>query len=103
MRIVSPRRLQEFSREYPDAAAPLLAWLKILRKARFINPTQLKATFGSVDLVSIKRPDRVVPYYVFNIGGNKYRLIATIHFNTQILYIRDILTHREYDTGKWKK
>jgi mRNA interferase HigB len=44
-----------------------------------------------------------VPHYVFNIGGNKYRLIATIHFNTQILYIRDIPSHREYDTGKWKR
>jgi len=40
---------------------------------------------------------------VFNIGGNKIRLIAAVHFNTQCLYIRHVLTHKEYDKEKWKK
>jgi mRNA interferase HigB len=40
---------------------------------------------------------------VFNIGGNKYRLIAAIHFNRQKVYIRHVLTHPEYDRGRWKK
>jgi len=40
---------------------------------------------------------------VFNIGGNKYRLIAAIHFNRHKLYIRDVLTHAEYDKERWKK
>jgi mRNA interferase HigB len=39
----------------------------------------------------------------FDIGGNKYRLIAAIHFNTQMLFVRHVLTHAEYDTGGWKK
>lgn len=41
--------------------------------------------------------------YVFDIGGNKYRLIAAIHFNTQMLFVRHVLTHVEYDSGGWKK
>jgi mRNA interferase HigB len=103
MRAISPKKLREFSRKYPEAAAPLEVWLRFLRNGRFNNPTDLKATFGTVDLVPIERRGRNEPHYVFNIGGNKYRLIATIHFNTQILYIRDILSHREYDTGSWKR
>jgi mRNA interferase HigB len=52
-----------------------------------------------VDLIPVKGRD----FYVFNIGGNKYRLIAAIHFNTQRLFVRQILTHPEYDTERWKK
>jgi len=42
-------------------------------------------------------------FYVFDIGGNKYRLITAIHFNTQRLFIRHVLTHSQYDNGEWKK
>ena len=77
--------------------------MKFIRKGRFKDPTALKRIFRSVDLVPIRRGNKTVTYYVFNIGGNKYRLIAAIHFNTQLLYVRDILTHQEYDAGKWKK
>jgi len=41
--------------------------------------------------------------YVFDIGRNKYRLIAAIHFNTQMLFVRHVLTHAEYDIGGWEK
>ena len=49
-------------------------------------------------MVPVKKRD----FYVFNIGGNKYRLVVAIHFNTQMLFVRHVLTHAEYDTGKWK-
>jgi mRNA interferase HigB len=77
--------------------------MKFIRKGRFRDPTDLKRTFSSVDPVPIRRGNKTVTYFVFNIGGNKYRLIAAIHFNTQLIYVRDILTHQEYDSGKWKK
>jgi len=53
-------------------------------------------SFNSVDV------DKVESSYVFDIGGNKLRLIANIHFNRQKIYIRHVLTHKEYDKGDWK-
>ena len=55
---------------------------------------ELRATFPSADTVG--------DLIVFNIGGNKYRLIASIHFNRGKVYVRHVLTHREYDRGAWK-
>ena len=50
-------------------------------------------------MVALNRRD----FYVFNIGGNKFRLVAAIHFNTQRLFVRHILTHAEYNTERWKQ
>ena len=61
---------------------------------RFRNFAELKELFPSADQVANKT--------VFNIGGNKYRLIAALHYNRGRVYIRAILTHREYDKGNWK-
>ena len=77
----------------------LKAWFKASRKGVFQNLAELKRTFGSVDYVPVGKKQ----FYVFNIGGNKYRLVAAIHFNTQKLFIRHVLTHKEYDQGGWKK
>jgi mRNA interferase HigB len=62
--------------------------------AAWKNTTEVRATFGSADFVDGKA--------IFNIGGNKYRLIAVISFEIRILSVEAILTHREYDKGKWK-
>jgi len=97
--VISQKALREFRRKHADAATPLRAWLKLTRHGRFQNLAELKRTFASVDLIPVKGRD----FYVFNIGGNKYRLIAAIHFNTQRLFVRQILTHPEYDTERWKK
>ena len=103
VRIISPKKLREFSDRYPEAAAPLKAWSKFVRKNRFGSMVELKKTFQSVDLVSVKRGSKRIDYFMFNIGGNKYRLVATIHFNTQTLFVRDMLTHQAYDREKWKR
>ena len=65
----------------------------------FRNLAELKQTFGGVDMVPVKQKN----FYVFNIGGNKYRLVAAVHFNTQMLFIRHVLTRAAYDAGGWKK
>lgn len=98
MHVVSQKALREFAKTPADAASPLRAWFKLARRGRFRNLTELKRTFASADMVPLKGRD----FYVFNIGGNKYRLIAAIHFNTQRLFVRHILTHAEYDTERWK-
>jgi mRNA interferase HigB len=58
------------------------------------NPGALKAAFGSADFVG--------DLTVFHVGGNKYRLIAFVHYRRQIVYIKHILTHAEYDEGAWR-
>ncbi len=99
MRVISEKPLREFAKKHADAATPLKAWLKLVLQGHFQNLAELKQTFPSVDMVPVNDRD----FYVFNIGGNKYRLIAAIHFKSKILFVRHILTHSEYDSGKWKK
>ncbi len=66
----------------------------MIKARRFGNFAELRELFPSADRVANKT--------VFNIGGNKYRLIAALHYNRGRIYIRAILTHREYDKGNWK-
>ena len=92
MRVISNKALVDFAQRYPDAEAPLKAWRKIIEAGVFGNHAALKSPFNSVD--------RVGDYHVFNLGGNKFRLIAAIHFNRQMLFIRHVLTHTQYD--RWR-
>ncbi|HEX4140283.1 MAG TPA: type II toxin-antitoxin system HigB family toxin [Candidatus Methylacidiphilales bacterium] len=94
MHVITRKRLNEFVDEHPDAETPLANWYRLTKKNRFRNFTELRALFPAADQVGNKT--------VFNIGGNKYRLIAAIHYNRNRIYIRAILTHREYDKGNWK-
>ena len=66
-----------------------------MKRGHFQNFARLRETFPSADLVG--------KLTVFNIGGNKVRLIAALHYNRGKVYIRAVLTHSEYDTGAWKK
>ena len=95
MHIISRKALRDFWEQHPQNQAPLLRWYKIVEQTDFVNFNDLRQTFPSADLV-----DDLV---VFNIGGNKYRLIASVHFNRGKVYIRCVLTHQEYDRGEWKK
>jgi mRNA interferase HigB len=97
--VISRKALREFAKEHADATTPLSSWLKLMRRGRFRSFAELKRTFASADMVPVEGRD----LYVFNIGGNKYRLIAAIHFNTQRVFVRHILKHPEYAAGRWKK
>ncbi len=92
MRVISNRSLLDFSASHTDAAGPLQAWRKILESRAFANFADLKLTFNALD--------KAGNFYVFDISGNKYRVIAAIHFDTQKLFVRHVFTHKEYD--KWK-
>ena len=94
MHIISRKALQTFWEQHPDSKSALSRWFKILQRSEFSSFEALRATFPSAD--------KVGDWIVFNIGGNKYRLIASIHFNRGKVYIRHILTHRDYDRGGWK-
>ena len=94
MRVSALTALREFWEIEHKAEEPLRDLYQKLSKVEAANLAELKSTFPSVDLVG--------KCYVFNVGGNKYRVIARIHFNRQMVFIRFVLTHREYDRGKWK-
>ena len=95
MHIISRKTLREFWERYPDSEGPLLRWYKIIERSEYNSFALLRATFPSADMVG----DLVV----FNIGGNKYRLIASVHFNRGKLYVRHVLTHSDYDRGEWRE
>ncbi len=93
MRVISNRTLLRFAADHRDAEAPLQAWRKAVESGSFSRYADLRTCFNSVD--------RVCAYYVFNIGGNKFRVIAAIHFNRQMLFVRHVFTHRQYE--QWKR
>jgi len=95
MHIITRKRLNEFAEKHPDAKSALQHWYKQAKTDDFKSFVELRKTFGSVDQVG--------KLTVFNIGGNKVRLIAAIHYNRRTIYIRALMTHREYDEGKWKE
>jgi mRNA interferase HigB len=95
MHVIAKPALVAFWTAHPSAREPLEAWYRIMRQAHFQNVDELKKTFA--------RADYVQGFTVFDIGGNKYRLIAVIHYGRQKVYIRAFLTHRDYDTDAWKR
>jgi mRNA interferase HigB len=99
MRIISLKTLKAFWVRYPQAEQPLRIWYKTASAAQWRNFPEVRATFGSADGVRVNSGNTVV---VFDIGGNKYRLIAAIHYNTQRVYTLMILTHAEYDRKAWR-
>ncbi len=94
MRIISKKTLRDFWEEHSNAKSALLSWYQRISKAQFINFNEIRQVFSSADIVG--------NFVVFNIGGNNYRLIAYIDYEAQMLFIRAILTHAEYNKENWK-
>ena len=95
MHIITRKRLNDFIEKHPDAKSAIQHWYKQAKTNEFKSFVELRKTFGSADQVG--------NLTVFNIGGNKVRLVAAIHYNRRTIYIRAVLTHKEYDEGKWKE
>ena len=94
MHVISHAKIVAAQTAQPDCLTALDQWYRLTKRARWRNFAEVKACFPAVDKVGDK--------FVFDIGGNKLRLIAAIHFNTGRVFVRAILTHREYDKGVWK-
>jgi mRNA interferase HigB len=95
MRIITRKRLLAFGDKHPDCRSALESWYRIVKHTNFKSFVDLKMTFPGADQVG--------KLTVFNIGGNKARLIVAIHYNTSRVYIRHVLTHKAYDQGRWKE
>jgi len=95
MHVIAKPALVEFWKKHPDAEGPIQAWHRVMETENFSDFNDLRKTFASADYVG--------GLTVFDIGGNKYRLIAAIHYNRRKVYVRAVLTHAEYDRGRWKR
>ena len=100
MRIITRKRLREFSLRYADAAAPLAAWAKAVQAARWRNLDEVRLAYPHADNV---RVDSKREATVFNIKGNHYRLITAIHYDRQRVFVMRFLTHAEYNKDRWKE
>ena len=89
MRVISRKPLNELARRHSDAKPGLEAWFHEAEDADWANPAQVKAQYARA---SILRNGRVV----FNIGGNKYRLVVRINYAYRVVYVRFAGTHSEY-------
>jgi mRNA interferase HigB len=94
MHVISRRALREFWELRPDAEDPLRRWFKLASTAEWTTFAELRAECPSADYVE--------DLIVVNIGGNKYRLIIEVYFRDQVVLVRHVLTHAEYDKSKWK-
>lgn len=88
--MLAKRTLRVFWEREPAARAPLQAWYKIVEAAAWTGPSDIKATFRSADFIADNR-------VIFNIGGNKFRLIAHVAYPYGRVLIKFVGTHREYD------
>lgn len=100
MRIIKKATLVSFWEKHPDSQVALERWHQLVDEARWQNLNDAKSTFPHADQVTVRSGRHVV---IFNIAGNRYRLITAIHFNTQMVYILRVLTHQEYDRSRWKE
>ena len=95
MHVISKKKLKDFWERHASSKSALEEWFKVLRNTRYSMWAELKRTFGD-------KVDKVGKYTVFDVGGNKCRIITVVHLNRAKVYIRDVLTHSEYDREKWK-
>ncbi len=89
MRIISRKPLRDFAKQYPDAKTPLDDWFQMVRGAEWNSHQELKDHIRTVSIVQ--------ECVVFNVGGNKYRLVVWINYRFQVVYVKAGYTHKEYD------
>lgn len=94
VRIISKAAITAFAKTHNDALEPLMHWYAIAKRAAWKNLAEVREDF--------RHADAALLFTVFNIAGNKYRLIVVIKYRWQVIYVRHILTHSEYAKGKWK-
>ncbi|OYD87774.1 hypothetical protein CDG77_27475 [Nostoc sp. 'Peltigera membranacea cyanobiont' 213] len=94
MHIISFRNFREYAGSHADCQEALSNWYKVATKTKWSNLVEVQQIFIKAEAVG--------NFTVFNIKGNKYRLIVSIDYQGQLIYIKYILTHAEYDKENWK-
>jgi mRNA interferase HigB len=94
MHVISRKQLREHCQTHADSCEALDDWYRTASKAHWANLVEVQAVYPKAEAVG--------NFTVFNIKGNKYRLIASINYAKQVIYIKYVLTHAEYDKDTWK-
>jgi mRNA interferase HigB len=94
MHVISRKKLKQSVARHSDLEVPLDVWFRIAKRGEWKNLADVRRTFSSADAVG--------KWTVFNIKGNRYRLITEINYAFGRIYVRHLLTHAEYDRGIWK-
>jgi mRNA interferase HigB len=90
MHILNERTLMQFAERHVAAKSPLKVWIGIMRAARYASSVEVKQAFPSVSFLGDEKT-------IFNIGGNKYRLVVNMVYSMGRVFVRHVLTHEEYD------
>jgi len=98
--MISYRTVREFVDEHPPAREALGRWYELAAGANWATLADVGRDFPHCDLATVRSGRSV---QVFNVGGNKYRVIAAIHFNRGVVYILFVRTHKQYDAERWKQ
>ncbi|MSU78028.1 MAG: type II toxin-antitoxin system HigB family toxin [Gemmataceae bacterium] len=95
MHVISRKKLREFweNPKYANSEPALSAWYQVVEDASWDSFADVRRTYNSADQVGSKT--------VFNVGGNKFRIVAFIDYEAAKIFVRAVLTHKEYDTGNW--
>ncbi|MBE9159626.1 type II toxin-antitoxin system HigB family toxin [Nodosilinea sp. LEGE 06152] len=94
MHLISIRKLRNDVAKYPDVKQVVEAWYSVAKKARWENLEDIRQIYRDAEAVG--------NFTVFNIKGNKYRLIVGIDYGSQTIFYKYLLTHADYDKDKWK-
>lgn len=95
MHLITRKRLLDEISKFPDAESSVRAWCQVVEKAVWTSLEDVRLTYPAADGVG--------NFTVFNIRGNRDRLIVSIDYESQVVYFKYFLTHAEYDKDKWKK
>ena len=95
MHVITQKRIWEAQTKWPHTAAALESWYRLIRASTPKDFSELKRLLPATDKVGSQ--------HVFDIGGNKLRLIAIVQYRAQKLFIQHVLDHAEYDKGKWRE
>ena len=98
--MISLKLLRAFWERYPDAQTPLRLWYKTAIHARWASLQDVRRDYPHADGVKTRSGEVLT---VFNIAGNKYRLIVRIRYDYELINVRHVLTHEEYDENRWKE
>lgn len=95
MRVISKKPIREFWEHRPESRPALDEWFRKVGQLAAESFPELRQSFRSADYVD--------GFTVFDVGGNKYRIVTVIHYDKRRLYVRQVMTHAEYDRNAWRK